>query len=237
MSARRILCSRVGPAAALGVAFVLGGATFSAVQIAGQHPGVTYHACLLKGVLSKVGGASPTCIKGAKVISWNSTGPQGPREPRAPRVPLAHRDRPVRWCDWRGWPTGIGGYGSCMQATCIPPPPRVSAHRAPGLGLRDQRRHWRVLPHSRRNVDEANTSCCCRRGARRRGSGRSRWTGIATTARLGWRSRRSPCPGRRRTASPLKPSYRPRLDGIGCGGTRIARSALGASGSRIGHLT
>jgi hypothetical protein len=70
MSARRILCSRVGPAAALGVAFVLGGATFSAVQIAGaSNPGVTYHACLLKGVLSKVGGASPTCIKGAKVIS------------------------------------------------------------------------------------------------------------------------------------------------------------------------
>ena len=80
MSARRILCSRVGPAAALGVAFVLGGATFSAVQIAGaSNPGVTYHACLLKGVLSKVGGASPTCIKGAKVISWNSTGPQGPK--------------------------------------------------------------------------------------------------------------------------------------------------------------
>ena len=63
MSARRILCSRVGPAAALGVAFVLGGATFSAVQIAGaSNPGVTYHACLLKGVLSKVGGASPTNV-------------------------------------------------------------------------------------------------------------------------------------------------------------------------------
>jgi len=83
-------------------------------------PVFTYHACLLKGVLSKVGGASPTCIKGAKVISWNSTGPQGPKGARAPRVPLAHRDRPVRLVrlarlahrDRRVW--------LVMQATCIP---------------------------------------------------------------------------------------------------------------------
>ncbi|MFZ2056781.1 MAG: hypothetical protein WAV54_05185 [Acidimicrobiales bacterium] len=83
MSVRKIRDSHVALIAALVAAFVVAGATFGAVQIAGATgTSVTYHACLLKGVLSKVGTATPRCPAGSTVIYWNSTGPQGARGPQ-----------------------------------------------------------------------------------------------------------------------------------------------------------
>jgi hypothetical protein len=54
---RRVLRSRIGLAAGLASAFLLGGATLGAVQMAGASgKGVTYQACLsTRGVLSRVG--------------------------------------------------------------------------------------------------------------------------------------------------------------------------------------
>ena len=51
----------------------------SAVIVAGASgPATTYYACLKAGRLTEVGTTSPTCKKGASVISWNSQGPAGP---------------------------------------------------------------------------------------------------------------------------------------------------------------
>ena len=88
MSIRRILCSRIGLVAALGAAYLLGGVTVGAVQMAGARgTSTTYHACLSNGAMSKVGTVSPRCPSGSQVISWTSVGPQGPRAPRGPVGP------------------------------------------------------------------------------------------------------------------------------------------------------
>ncbi len=57
MRLRKILRGRGGLVACLGLAFVLGAATVGAVQTAGASGGIgtTYHACLLRGDLSKLG--------------------------------------------------------------------------------------------------------------------------------------------------------------------------------------
>ena len=88
MSIRRILCSRIGLVAALGAAYLLGGVTVGAVQMAGASgTSTTYHACVSNGAMSKVGTVSPRCPSGSQVISWTSVGPQGPRAPRGPVGP------------------------------------------------------------------------------------------------------------------------------------------------------
>ena len=74
------LASRVRVFATIAIVFALGGITIGAVQIANAAGrNITYHACLSRGVLSKVGTSTPSCAAGFKVISWNSTGPQGPQ--------------------------------------------------------------------------------------------------------------------------------------------------------------
>jgi len=94
MRLRKILCSRFGLAASLGLAFLLGGATVGAVQTAGASGGVgtTYHACLLQGALSKVGTATPKCPTGSTVISSISVGAQGAREPKGSAGPAGSLD-------------------------------------------------------------------------------------------------------------------------------------------------
>src|SRR5208283_5992247 len=86
MRLRKILRGRGGLVACLGLAFVLGAATVGAVQTAGASGGIgtTYHACLLRGDLSKLGTATPKCPTGSTVISWSSIGAEGVREPKAP---------------------------------------------------------------------------------------------------------------------------------------------------------
>ena len=91
---------RIGVVAAVVAAFLLGGATYGVVQMAGASgTNPTYYACLHSGVLTQVGKTSPTCtIVGARVISWNSVGPQGvqgvpgiqgPAGPQGPQGPGA----------------------------------------------------------------------------------------------------------------------------------------------------
>ncbi len=84
---------RVGVAIALAAAFLLGGATYGAVVVAGASgTGTTYYACLTTSkTLIKVGTVSPAkCPTGGQVISWNSVGPQGPAGPGRSR-----RTRPM----------------------------------------------------------------------------------------------------------------------------------------------
>jgi len=71
---------RVGTAAGMVGAFLLGASTYGAVQLASASTTstTTYFACLsAKGALSKVGTTAPVCPTTAKVISWNAQGPQG----------------------------------------------------------------------------------------------------------------------------------------------------------------
>ena len=84
---RRVLRSRIGLAAGLASAFLLGGATLGAVQMAGASgKGVTYQACLsTRGVLSRVGIKAPACPPGTSRISWSSVGPQGRPGAAGPR--------------------------------------------------------------------------------------------------------------------------------------------------------
>ena len=79
MSGRRMIRGRIGAITALVAAFLLGSASYGAVQLAGATgPSVTYFGCLsAKGGLTKVGTTSPTCPTTATVISWNSQGPAG----------------------------------------------------------------------------------------------------------------------------------------------------------------
>jgi len=58
-------------------ALLAGGLAFG-VAASATTPSTTYYACLAGGSLSKVGTVKPTCTLPAKLISWNSTGPQGP---------------------------------------------------------------------------------------------------------------------------------------------------------------
>ncbi len=75
--------NRIAIVVALVAAFLLGGATYGVVQMAGASgTSTTYYACLQAktGTLSKVEVKSPTCpapYPSYKVISWNSVGPQG----------------------------------------------------------------------------------------------------------------------------------------------------------------
>jgi len=62
---------------------VVTGMVFVASTVFAKAPVVTYYACLKAGKLTKVGTTSPSCPKGATVISWNSTGPRGPAGPGA----------------------------------------------------------------------------------------------------------------------------------------------------------
>jgi hypothetical protein len=70
---------RVGAAVAVAAGFVLGGATYGAVVVAGaSSTNTTYFACLTTTkTLTKVGTVSPNCKNGSQLISWNSVGPQG----------------------------------------------------------------------------------------------------------------------------------------------------------------
>jgi len=76
----KIRSGRLLTALAVVGAFLLGGATYGAVVNAGASgANTTYYACLYGGLLSQVGTTTPKCSnKSAKVISWNSIGPQGP---------------------------------------------------------------------------------------------------------------------------------------------------------------
>ena len=59
-------------------AFLIGGAAYGAVQIAGATaPGTTFYACLAGGKLTKVATVAPTCVSPSTQISWDSAGPQG----------------------------------------------------------------------------------------------------------------------------------------------------------------
>jgi Collagen triple helix repeat (20 copies) len=78
MNAWRIRSGRAGMVVALVVSFLLGGATYGAVQLAGASgTSTTYYACLKSGTLSKVGTTAPICPTGTTRISWNRTGPSG----------------------------------------------------------------------------------------------------------------------------------------------------------------
>jgi len=81
MSTRRVLSGRFGLVVALATAFLLGGTSVGALQMAGASANtVTYLGCLSPGgVLSRVGTRLPTCPRGSRIISWNSVGPQGRR--------------------------------------------------------------------------------------------------------------------------------------------------------------
>jgi uncharacterized protein YjbI with pentapeptide repeats len=91
MAGRSIRGGRVVSALAVVVAFLLGGATYGAVRLAGASgSNTTYYACLsTRGTLSKVGTVAPTCKTGTTQISWNSTGPQGPPGATGPQGPAA----------------------------------------------------------------------------------------------------------------------------------------------------
>ena len=81
---------RVAVAAALAGGFLLGGATYGAVVVAGASAtNTTYFACLTTTkTLTKVGTVSPKCKDGSQLISWNSVGPQGATgAPGAPGAP------------------------------------------------------------------------------------------------------------------------------------------------------
>jgi uncharacterized protein YjbI with pentapeptide repeats len=71
---------RVGVALALAAGFLVGGATYGVVVVAGASgANTTYYACLTTTrTLIKVGTVSPNCKNGSQLISWNSAGPQGP---------------------------------------------------------------------------------------------------------------------------------------------------------------
>jgi hypothetical protein len=78
MSGLRVRGGRIGTGVALVAAFLLGSATYGAVQFASAAgSGTTYYGCVTKGALSKVGTKLPTCAKGATLISWNSKGQPG----------------------------------------------------------------------------------------------------------------------------------------------------------------
>ena len=71
---------------ALVAAFLLGSATYGAVELAGAAgTNTVYYACLSSsGALSHVGTTKPTteiCKAPSKVISWNSQGPAGAKGP------------------------------------------------------------------------------------------------------------------------------------------------------------
>ena len=91
-------------------AFLLGGATYGAVQIAGASgSSVTYFACLSSGTLTKVGTKAPKCtIRGSTEISWNSIGPKGatgatgPQGPVAPCTGIPHVGIDLSGCDLEG---------------------------------------------------------------------------------------------------------------------------------------
>lgn len=81
--------SRIVAVSALVGAFLLGSATYGAVELAGASgTNTVYYACLSStGTLSHVGTTKPTatvCKAPSKVISWNSQGPTGPKGPAGP---------------------------------------------------------------------------------------------------------------------------------------------------------
>jgi hypothetical protein len=80
---------RVVLVVALGAAFLLGGATYGAVVVAGASgTSTTYFACLTTTkTLTKVGTVSPKCKGATQLISWNSVGPQGAPGPTGPAGP------------------------------------------------------------------------------------------------------------------------------------------------------
>ena len=74
----RTRSTRAGVVGGLVAAFLIGGAVYGAVQIAGATaPGTTFYACLAGGKLTKVATVAPTCVSPATQISWDSAGPQG----------------------------------------------------------------------------------------------------------------------------------------------------------------
>ena len=80
----KLRSSRLIAVMALVAAFLLGTATYGAVEMAGATGTTTvYYACLSStGTLSHVGTTKPTttiCKTPSKVISWNSQGPAGPK--------------------------------------------------------------------------------------------------------------------------------------------------------------
>lgn len=84
--------SRTITAVSLVAAFLLGSATYGAVEMAGATgTNTVYYACLSStGVLSHVGTTKPTatlCKAPSTVISWNSQGPIGPVGPKGPVGP------------------------------------------------------------------------------------------------------------------------------------------------------
>jgi uncharacterized protein YjbI with pentapeptide repeats len=86
----KLRSSRVAAVVALVAAFLLGTATYGAVEVAGASgTTTTYYACLSQsGALSRVGTAKPTpaaCKAPSKVISWNSQGPAGPKGETGPK--------------------------------------------------------------------------------------------------------------------------------------------------------
>jgi len=83
-------------------AFLAGGATYGAVVNAGASgTNTTYYACLSSGSLAQVGTTVPKCsVKSAKVISWNSVGPQGPPGPACGGIPHVGID--LAGCDLAG---------------------------------------------------------------------------------------------------------------------------------------
>ena len=68
-------------------AFLVGGATYGAVQFAGATaPGTTFYACLKAGKLTNVTtAAAPSCLLPAINISWDSAGPQGVQGIQGPK--------------------------------------------------------------------------------------------------------------------------------------------------------
>ena len=78
----KLRSSRLVTVAALVAAFLLGSATYGAVELAGATgTNIVYYACLSStGTLSHVGTTKPTttiCPAPSKVIFWNSQGPAG----------------------------------------------------------------------------------------------------------------------------------------------------------------
>ncbi len=93
---------KVGVAVALAAGFLLGGATYGAVVVAGASgTSTTYYVCLTTTKkLTEVGTVSPTtCPTGAQVISWNAVGPQGPTGPQGPAgLSSAQYTSDNAWC-------------------------------------------------------------------------------------------------------------------------------------------
>lgn len=85
----KLRSSKLFTVIALVAAFLLGSATYGAVELAGASgTNTVYYACLSStGTLSHVGTTKPTttiCKTPSKVISWNSQGPTGPKGPAGP---------------------------------------------------------------------------------------------------------------------------------------------------------